>query len=255
MVGDLTEYILDGCCGQGGGARGYALAGHCVVGVDSDPGCRDGYLRSGAAEFICADILEVLADRGFMSRFTVALVNPPCQGYSRMSYCRPEIEGRYPRLIKPVQPLLDDWGGPFVIENVEGARSELRDPVTMCMWMFGARTYRHRLLEAGGGLVLTPPRLRDWAWEPPAGCQRAKRIRRHRDCGWPHPVPTAKAGHWKPGWFVSVAGHERKEPVRAAMEIGEEWMPDREAVAEAIPPYLGRWIIRQVTAWRTVRAA
>jgi len=32
-------------------------------------------------------------------------------------------------------------------------------------------------------------------------------------------------------------------------------MPDREAVAEAIPPYLGRWIIRQVTAWRTVRAA
>lgn len=248
MVGDLTEYILDGCCGQGGGARGYALAGHCVVGVDSDPGCRDGYLRSGAAEFICADILEVLADRGFMSRFTVALVNPPCQGYSRMSYCRPEIEGRYPRLIKPVQPLLDDWGGPFVIENVEGARSELRDPVTMCMWMFGARTYRHRLLEAGGGLTLYPP------VPPPAGQPFDEgNARIDRRCGWPHPVPAAKAGHWEPGKFVSVAGHERKEQVFSVMEIG--WMSSRDKVKEAIPPYLGSWIAGQVASWRAGQEA
>ena len=64
------QVTLDGCCGEGGGARGLVRAGHYVVGVDTDASCRDGYLRSGAHEFICADILEVLGDRGFMARFT-----------------------------------------------------------------------------------------------------------------------------------------------------------------------------------------
>jgi hypothetical protein len=252
----VTEVILDGCCGQGGGARGYAEAGHYVIGVDSDPGCREGYLCSGADEFICADILDALANSSFMSQFTVALVNPPCQGYSGMSHCRPEIEGRYPRLIHLVRPLLEAWGGPYVIENVEGAREAMRAPVTMCMWMFGRETYRHRLLEAGGGLVLHPPRPEGWSWVPPHGCVPARRIRVNARCGWPHPVPTERAGHWKPGCgkFVSVAGHERKEPVREVMEISENWMPDREAVAEAIPWYLGWWVIGQVTSWREARS-
>jgi DNA (cytosine-5)-methyltransferase 1 len=126
---------------------------------------------------------------------------------------------------------------------VEGARSELRDPVTFCMYMFGRETYRHRLIEAGGGLVLEPPPA------PPPG--RHPGIKPNRACGWPHPVPTAKAGHWKPGYFVSVAGHERKEPVRRVMEIG--WMSNREAVAEAIPPYLGAEIARQLALWRAAQ--
>jgi hypothetical protein len=152
-----------------------------------------------------------------------------------------------------MQPLLDAWGGPFAIENVEGARADLRSPVTYCMWMFGYETYRHRLIEAGGGLVLHPPQPGPAAWSPPtADHVRAKVVRRNRDCGWPHPVPTERAGHWKPGCgkFVSVAGHERRGPVCAVMAIDEEWMPDREAVAEAIPPYLGFEIAQQLARWR-----
>lgn len=244
----FAEVTLDGCCSEGGGARGLVQAGHYVVGVDTDASCRDGYLRSGAHEFICADVLDVLADVSFMSRFTFASLHPPCQRRSRMTHCRPGLAATYPALIRPLQPLADALGIPFIIENVEGARDELRDPVTMCMWMFGRETYRHRLIEAGGGLTLFPPPPGAMAWEPPAGYRKADRVRLHKDCGWPHPVATARAGHREPGKFVSVAGHERKEPVFRVMEIG--WMSDRDRVKEAIPPYLGYWIARQLDAWR-----
>jgi len=114
------------------------------------------------------------------------------------------------------------------------------------MWMFGRETYRHRLIEAGGGLSLQPP-------PAPEPDRHAAPPRLNRECGWPHPVRTARAGHWKPGYFVSVAGHERKEPVRRVMEI--DWMSNREAVAEAIPPYLSGWIGQQLGAWRLEQAA
>jgi DNA (cytosine-5)-methyltransferase 1 len=248
----FTEITLDGCCGAGGGTRGLIRAGHYVVGVDTNAKLRDSYLRSGAHEFACADILAVLQDTAFLSRFTFGSFHPPCQARSAMTHCRPGTAATYPRLIRPIQGLLDaNWGGgPYVIENVEGARDELRNPVTWCMWMFGRQHYRHRLTEAGGGLVLTPPEPPAWAWRPPEGCIPAIRTRVNRTCGWPHPVPTQRAGHWKPGYFVSAAGHERKEPVRAAMEIDEAWMPDREAVAEAVPWYLGYEIAQQLAAWR-----
>ena len=238
------EIILDVCCGEGGAARGYADAGHVVTGIDSNPGCRAGYLRSGAAEFICGDALKYLADEKFMRRFSFIHFSPPCQHFSQMSRCRPGIAAGYPDLITPGRPLLNRLYLPYVIENVGAARPWLRDPVTMCMWMFGRETYRHRLIEAGGGFSLQPP-------PAPRGGPPEPRV--NRECGWPHPVPTARAGHWKPGYFVSVAGHERKEPVLRVMEIG--WMSSREAVAEAIPPYLAGEIAAQLASWRQLAAA
>jgi hypothetical protein len=171
-----------------------------------------------------------------------------------MMNCQPpEVRARYPRLILPILArLAAHWGGrPWTIENVEGARNELPGPATWCMWMFGRHTYRHRLIAASAGLhmLLRPPEPPAWAWSPPTAAHRRTRIvRRNPACGWPHPVPTARAGHWEPGMFVSVAGHERRDPVRAVMEI--DWMSDREAVAEAIPWYLGAEIARQLAAWR-----
>lgn len=255
----MTEIIFDGCSGEGGAARGYAEAGHYVVGVDINPACREGYLRSGAAEFICADVLEVMADASFMSRFTFGHLSAPCQRFSQLTRCRPGLRDSYPDLITPGRPLLNAACIPYVIENVGAARPWLLDPVVLCMWAFGRETYRHRLIEAGGGFsLLPPPAPPDWpwhpAWNPPTDAhQRAKRVLRNRECGWPHPVPTARAGHWEPGMFVSVGGHERKEPVRHAMEI--DWMSNRDAVAEAIPPYLGSFIAEQLAAWRGLRAA
>lgn len=257
----MTEYAertLDGCCGAGGGTLGLVKARHYIIGVDTNPKLRDSYLRSGAHEFIEASILDVLQDTSFCEQFTFGSFHPPCQNRSGMTRCRPGVAATYPRLIRPIQRLLDaNWGDrPYVIENVEGARDELRNPVTFCMWSLGRWHYRHRLIEAGGGFTLTAPEPPAWAWEPPTPEHvRARRVFRNKACGWPHPVPTKPAGHWKPGYFVSVAGHERKEPVRAAMEIDEGWMPDREAVAEAVPWYLGFEIARQLAAWRREQAA
>lgn len=250
----VPEIVFDGCCGEGGAARGYAEAGHHVIGVDSNPRCRDGYLRSGAAEFICADVLEVLADVSFMSQFTFAHYSPPCQHYSRMCRCRPELRARYPDLITPGRPLLNALQLPYVIENVGDARPWLRSPVTLCMWgHFGRETYRHRLFEAGGGFAVTPPPARS----QDQGAVINARV--NRECGRSHPVRASKAGHFGADQrrgertFVSVAGHELTGPVRRVMEIG--WMSGREAVAEAIPPYLARWVAEELAAWRALETA
>jgi DNA (cytosine-5)-methyltransferase 1 len=234
--------ILDGCSGIGGISHGLAEAGNEVTGVDSNPRLRDDYLRSGGAEFICADILEILGDAAFMARFDAAAVSPPCQSKSAMSNCRPGLAETYRNLIPDIRPLLQQWGGPWTIENVSGMRPWMIDPVTLCMWgHFGREHYRHRLIEAGGGLQLTVP-----APPPASDLPSQGGIKPNRECGRPHPVRTARAGHWEPGMFVSVAGHERKEPVRRVMEI--TWARNRDDIKEAVPPYVGAWLAEQFEA-------
>lgn len=231
--------MLDGCCGAGGAARGYADAGFEVHGVDLAGRLRQDYLKSGAASFTRASILDVLADVDYVRQFAFVHASPPCQHYSQMARCRPGLAAQYPDLIGPVRELLLRAGVPYVIENVGAARPWLKDPVTLCGQMFGRPTYRHRLFEAGNGLSLFAP-VSESAWLDP-GTHPVNRV-----CGWPHPVPAAKAGHWKPGYYVSVSGHERKEPVFEAMAI--DWIRKREDIAEAIPPYMALEVGRQVLA-------
>jgi DNA (cytosine-5)-methyltransferase 1 len=226
--------VLDGCCGAGGTARGYVDARHEVWGIDIAP--QPNYLKSGAAGFQQADILQVLREP-WTARVDFIHVSPPCQRHSAMSACRPGLAGGYPDLIAAVRELLNATGKPWVIENVPGA--PLREPVTLCAQMFrpGTPLYRHRMFEAGGGLVLEQPP------KPPAGLPG----KRHRDCGWPHPLQTSRAGHWEPGTAMSVAGHVGNVALaRNVMEI--DWST-REELAEAIPPYFTRWVGHQLAAW------
>jgi DNA (cytosine-5)-methyltransferase 1 len=220
--------ILDCCSGAGGAAAGYVQAGHEVWGVDITP--QPNYLKSGAAGFLRGDILAVL-QAPWISRLDFLHCSPPCQRHSKMSNCRPGLAGSYPDLVPEVRELLIAADKPYVIEQPEHG-TPLRDPVTLCGWMFGYETYRHRCFEAGGGLTLARPPA------PPEGMPG-----RRMACGWPHPVPAARAGHWEPGKFVSVAGHERVGLTRKVMEIG--WTT-REELAEAIPPYFTRWIGQQI---------
>lgn len=227
--------ILDGCCGAGGATRGYINAGHDVWGVDNstDPRMREDYLATGAQEFIKADILEVLSDKAFLSRFDAVHLGTPCQSKSRMSNCRRGLAETYENLIPDARELLlANFTGPWIIENVAGMRPYMRDPVTLCCWgHFGREGYRHRLFETHSFTLDVPV--------APAGAGRP-----NPECGWPHPVTAAKAGHWEPGKFVSVAGHERREPVQRVMET--PWMRNREHVKEAIPPYMAEFIGRQL---------
>ena len=234
----LTPVMLDGCSGAGGAARGYTEAGFEVWGVDSNPRLEQDYLASGATRFICADILEILTDLAFIRRFDFIHTSFPCQHFSRMSRCRPGLKDRYPDLITPGRPLLEAAGKPFIIENVADARPWLNNPITLCGQMFSRPVYRHRLFEYGNGITLTAPLAA-------ASAQPAKPGKR-KECGWEHPVAAARAGHWEPGKYVSVSGHERRDVVREAMAI--TWMRNRDDVKEAVPPYMTAHIGAQVMA-------
>jgi DNA (cytosine-5)-methyltransferase 1 len=163
--------VADLCCGAGGATRGYVDVGHEVWGIDIAP--QPNYQKSGAADFRQADILRVLREP-WIAGVDFIHVSPPCQRYSKMTNCRPRLAATYPDLVPPVRELLIATGKPYVIEQPEhGAR--LIDPVTLCGWMFGYETCRHRCFEAGGGFTLaTPP--------PPEGTPG-----RRMACGWPHP--------------------------------------------------------------------
>jgi DNA (cytosine-5)-methyltransferase 1 len=155
-----------------------------------------------------------------LSDFCAIHASPPCQGYSKMSNCRPGLADKYPKLIEPLRERLIASGLPYIIENVEGA--PLIDPIALCGFMFGRELYRHRLFEAN--FPLTEP--------------------------GPHPehtMPASKAGHWRPGTVMSVAGHFA--PAWKGYEIMEiDWM-NREEVAEAIPPYYTEWVGRELRGY------
>lgn len=123
---------------------GYTRAGFDVVGVDINP--QPHY----PGEFIQADILEVLEDKAFMADFDAAAISPPCQRYSNLNAYNHKD---YPDLIGPVRERLEALGLPYVIENVEAAAPELRDPVMLCGPMFGLKVYRHRLFETNWPLT------------------------------------------------------------------------------------------------------
>ena len=64
-------------------------------------------------------------------------------------------------LIAPIRERLQASGLPYIIENVEGARRELIDPVMLCGTMFGlgvddAELRRHRLFEINFDVGLLP---------------------------------------------------------------------------------------------------
>lgn len=205
---------LDLFCGAGGATKGLQRAGFYVEGVDINPQpryCGEAFNKADALTFCL---------RGY----DFIWASPPCQRHSRMSSCRSGLRESYPDLIAAIRQRLIASGVPYVIENVEGA--PLIRPITLCGGMFYLDTYRHRLFEWNGFDMWWPPHVR-------------------------HSVPTSKAGHWRPGTYVSVAGHCAPiQKCREAMEI--DWM-NREELAEAIPPAYSEFIGEQVIEHLTPR--
>jgi DNA (cytosine-5)-methyltransferase 1 len=219
-------WLLDAYCCAGGATRGYQRAGFRVTGVDLQP--QPHYC---GGEFIQADVLDLLADRSFLAQFDAVHASPPCQSDSQMSNCRRGLAEQYPQLIGPTRDALTAWGGPWVIENVDGADVARQDNLfganglLLCGFMFGLRLYRHRLFESNFPLPgLHHPR---------------------------HSIAASKAGHWEPGTIISVSGNcAPVAEARAAMGI--DWMP-RDYLREAIPPAYSEYIGLQLMA--ALRAA
>lgn len=142
--------LLDLFCGAGGCSVGYQRAGFDVVGVDRESHPDYPY------RLIEHDALAALADRDLLAEFNVIHASPPCQGYTTMSNRWRGSGGHadsHDTLIAEVRHYLERWGGTYVIENVPGARKDMRDPVTLRGGMFGLGVDRPRLFEANVHLV------------------------------------------------------------------------------------------------------
>ena len=135
----MKPRLLDLFCGAGGAAMGYHRAGFEVVGVDIKPQPHYPF------EFHQADAMTYP-----LEGFDAIHASPPCQGYSphvsSESSAWAGTRGKdEPRLIGAVRERL--VGHAYVIENVVGARRELRGPLLLCGTMFGLPIARHRLFE------------------------------------------------------------------------------------------------------------
>jgi DNA (cytosine-5)-methyltransferase 1 len=163
--------ILDLFCGAGGAAMGYHRAGFEVVGVDIKPQPHYPF------PFILGDAIDVLtrmlAGEKFLASdgncygiddFNAIHASPPCQAFSTMTNGRwQDRVSEHPKLIEPIRRLLIASGKPYVIENVEGARGELINPILLCGTMFkleteaGNQLRRHRYFECSFCYLWTPP--------------------------------------------------------------------------------------------------
>lgn len=143
--------LLDLFCCEGGAASGYARAGWEVVGVDLHPQSLYPF------EFHQANALDVLASwRDGYGSFDAIHASPPCQFATVYGNNKAHVRDDHPNLIPETRRLLQATGLPYVIENVEGARSELVNPVRICGTGLGIRVRRHRYFEANWPLVGVP---------------------------------------------------------------------------------------------------
>jgi DNA (cytosine-5)-methyltransferase 1 len=150
--GDVRPRLLDLFCGEGGAGTGYARAGFEVVGVDSSVSRLEHY----PFEHHQGDAIDYLLAHGH--EYDAIHASPPCTGYSRGTAALPDRLTRYDRLIAAARGALQMVGKPWVIENVEDAKAELVNPLTLCAFEFnltardrdGTKLYmkRHRLFES-----------------------------------------------------------------------------------------------------------
>jgi DNA (cytosine-5)-methyltransferase 1 len=210
---------LDLYCCQGGSSHGFHRAGFSVTGVDITPQPKYKYT------FYLGDAIQFVRERRDWIRkhFAGVSASPPCQKYSITQ----KLQGNeHPDLIAPTREVLEDLGLPYVIENVEEARSELINPVLLCGGMEGFRinTYRHRLFEIKG-FEFTPP-------EHPKHEIRQTKMGRPRIAG--------EYGHFV-GNFSGVKD--------AQYSMGMLWA-NRDGIREAVPPayteLLGRAFMEQL---------
>ncbi|MDB5584832.1 MAG: hypothetical protein JWR80_10008 [Bradyrhizobium sp.] len=194
---------------------GLHRAGFHVIGVDIEPQPRYPFT------FIQADALTIdIDDADFV------WASPHCQGYTAMRFA-PGAKGK-PRQIGKFRDRMPA-NKPWAIENVERAKWDMRNPITLCGSMFdlgaqGCQLQRHRLIETNFGL--TSP-----------SCA-------HNDL----PVLGVYGGHARLR-AASAGGRGTKDvwegghKSAASEAMGIDWMT-LEELSEAIPPayaeYVGR---------------
>jgi DNA (cytosine-5)-methyltransferase 1 len=210
--------LLDLFCKAGGAGEGYRRAGFEVTGVDIDP-----QPRYKAGRFVQADALAYVAQYGWM--YDAIHASPPCQAHSDALRLAGKNAKQHIDLIPQTRFWLRALGVPYVIENVEGARKSLIDPITLCGASFDLKVYRHRLFESN--VFLLPPYHRP-----------------HND-----KCPPAGRGKSPKGFFSltsgGITGVSQSERFAA---MGIDWMTNAE-LQQAIPPAFTEFIGKQLVTY------
>lgn len=217
--------LLDLFCCAGGAAMGYHQAGFEVVGVDINPQPHYPF------EFIQRNVLD-LHWEWIEDEFHAVHASPPCQFATALRHAPGAKE--HQNLIPGTRRVLGAADIPYVIENVEGARDHLRNPVMLCGSMFhlgaaGHQLQRHRLFET------------NWGLRPAAG-----------PCAHREPVIGVYGGHVrcrsaKHGGRRTRDFEGRDKPALAREAMGMDWATMGE-LSEAIPPAYTRFIGEQLMA-------
>jgi len=214
-------FCLDLFCGAGMASLGYHRAGFTVVGRDILP------MKRYPFEFDQGDALALTPD--YLRQFDLVHASPPCQGYSTMRSA-PGARNDHPKLIAPTRELLRAAGVLYVIENVEGAKSEMVDPITLCGSHFGLgfqkwQLQRHRLFETN--FPVAQPICRHHS--PTVGVYGGHVRCRAQD-------------YWREGG-ADFPGYDKMAIARQAMGVdGDDWHPTMGEISEAIPPVFAEFI-------------
>jgi len=197
---------------------GYHRAGFEVVGVDLND--QPDY----PFEFHRADALSFP-----LGGFDAIHASPPCQAHTTMSNRYRGKGGKadtHVDLIDAVRRRLEEAGAPWVIENVPGARRQLRNPVQLTGGMFGLRVERPRLFESNVLLMAAPA------------------------CRVPDPVGVYGRHHDGRRLFTRTDGtsqYAARSVAEAREAMGMPWASWR-GCAEAIPPAYTEHLGRQLVA-------
>jgi len=207
---------------------GYHRAGFdTIVGWDLEP------IADYPFDLIVGDITTITPD--YLEGFDAVHISPPCQ--SQTALTKGTNKGReYPNLIPFARDLVAAWGGPAVIENVQG--SEIRRDLVLCGEMFNLSVIRHRYFEVSGFTATAPAHV----------------PHRGRVAGYRH-------GAWYDGPYFAVYGDGGGKGTIPQWQqaMGIDWTSDRKNLAEAIPPayteHIGHYLNRAVADARQEAAA
>lgn len=224
---------LDLFCCSGGSSMGLHNAGFEVEGVDINPELSRFY----PFKITHKDVFDLEEDcfRGF----DFIWASPPCQNYSIGTKGFRNAGKEYPDLVDKTRKLLDGIGNPYVIENVPGA--PIRKDLMLCGSMFNLRVIRHRRFELSG---ISVPQIKH---------------EKHKGSVRTGEYIVCVTGVVNPGCFGKRAEYQKiygeiwKENHKIEnwkKAMGINWIDDRKALAEAVPPayakYIGEWAIKQL---------